>query len=331
MTLLEPSVGALVYAAESVDTFTPPKVEQTRNPKYPDDLLAKGREGWVTVNYMVNPEGEPYDVMVSATSGERDFERAAVAAIKRWRFSPAVLDGEFIDAGGMHRITFRVRGQEGASRGFSRNYKKMLSALFTQDREQADKYLDRLQRQDRNIYEESFYHLAIYNYAVQWGSEAEQYRALSRATFMDGGLGFLPDEALTSALFSELGLELKLGKLGQAVRTARQLLERELTPDRQAKVEQLLAQLEAAARSEQALVSVGRINQGYRFTHRLLKPSFSFTEVQGDIAELRLHCDKGYVGFIYEEGMTYSVAEGVGDCFLTAIGDPDTTFKLIES
>jgi len=246
-------------------------------------------------------------------------------------FTPASLGGADIDAGNMHHITFQLSGDSGASRGFSGNYKKLSRAVADGDQEAADKHLRRMEQQDRNIYEESFYHLSRYNYFVKWGSPVQQYGAISRATFMDRGQGYLPEQALTGALFSELGLELKLGKLGQAERTARQLLERELNPQQKDSVEQLLAQLQVAADSEQTLVSEGRIDQGYRFVHRLFKSSFSFTEVQGDIAELRLHCEKGYVGFVYEDGMTYSVADGVGSCFLTAIGDPDTTFKLIES
>ena len=66
------------------------------------------------------------------------------------------------------------------------------------------------------------------------------------------------------------------------------------------------------------------------YYHRLLKSQFSFSEVKGDIAELRLRCEKGYVGFIYKEGTAYESESGVGECSLQIIGDPGTTFKLLE-
>jgi len=52
------SLGA---GAAQIETFVPPKLKEVRNPKYPDDLRMKGREGWVTVNYIVSSEGKPYD------------------------------------------------------------------------------------------------------------------------------------------------------------------------------------------------------------------------------------------------------------------------------
>ena len=64
--------------------------------------------------------------------------------------------------------------------------------------------------------------------------------------------------------------------------------------------------------------------------HSLLRSRFSFTEVEGDIAELRLRCEKGYVGFIYKEEITFEVDEEAGECGLQVIGDPGTTFKLLE-
>ena len=74
----------------------------------------------------------------------------------------------------------------------------------------------------------------------------------------------------------------------------------------------------------------GKIDKANSFHHSLLRSRFSFSEVEGDLAELRLRCEKGYVGFVYQEGTAYEAEGGVGECSLQIIGDPGTTFKLLE-
>ena len=59
-------------------------------------------------------------------------------------------------------------------------------------------------------------------------------------------------------------------------------------------------------------------------SHRLFRSSFSILEVQGAIAELRLYCDKGFLGLVYH------VKEDWSYCFLVAFGDPGTTFSIVE-
>lgn len=51
------------------------------------------------MNFMVNPEGEPYEIEVTDFVGDEAFRKAALKAVETWRFEPAMLNGEAIDAG----------------------------------------------------------------------------------------------------------------------------------------------------------------------------------------------------------------------------------------
>lgn len=69
--------------------------EQARKPaKYPKDLCKAGIGGVVPLQAAVDGAGTAYDIQVERTSGNRDLDRAAVEAAKRWRYLPAVAAGK---------------------------------------------------------------------------------------------------------------------------------------------------------------------------------------------------------------------------------------------
>lgn len=62
-------------------------------PRYPPRALRRGESGTVMVQAAIGPDGVPTSVSVAQTSGSRLLDRAAVDAVERWRFEPAMLDG----------------------------------------------------------------------------------------------------------------------------------------------------------------------------------------------------------------------------------------------
>jgi protein TonB len=62
-------------------------------PEYPAKALAQKVAGAVTVEYTVAANGETRDVRIVESMPEGVFDRAALAAIKRWRYEPVVSGG----------------------------------------------------------------------------------------------------------------------------------------------------------------------------------------------------------------------------------------------
>jgi protein TonB len=62
-------------------------------PEYPMDALARRVGGVVQVAFVVDVKGEPRNIEVVAADPKGIFDRAAVAAVKRWRYEPVVVDG----------------------------------------------------------------------------------------------------------------------------------------------------------------------------------------------------------------------------------------------
>lgn len=59
-------------------------------PRYPTMALRRGERGTVIVSVEVGVDGLPASVDVATSSGSRLLDRAAVDAVRRWRFRPAM-------------------------------------------------------------------------------------------------------------------------------------------------------------------------------------------------------------------------------------------------
>jgi periplasmic protein TonB len=67
-------------------------------PKYPADALRSNQTGTVVVRVEVGADGEPTDVSVARSSRSRSLDRAAMQAVRRWKFRPAQQDGRAVAA-----------------------------------------------------------------------------------------------------------------------------------------------------------------------------------------------------------------------------------------
>ena len=78
-------------------------------PKYPADLLGRGREGYVDFEFTVDENGFVRDPVVVDGKGERTFEKEALAAVERFRYAPRFENGEPVAVEGVKtRITFEI-------------------------------------------------------------------------------------------------------------------------------------------------------------------------------------------------------------------------------
>ena len=65
-----------------------PKLAHMVQPEYPLDARRSGAEGWVNVSMSVMPTGNVVDPRVEQTSNGTMFNRAALAAVRRWKYQP---------------------------------------------------------------------------------------------------------------------------------------------------------------------------------------------------------------------------------------------------
>jgi TonB family protein len=57
-------------------------------PQYPQAARVRGLEGWVDLTLAVAPSGDVIDARVEEREGSRSFERAALFAVRQWKYEP---------------------------------------------------------------------------------------------------------------------------------------------------------------------------------------------------------------------------------------------------
>lgn len=279
---------------------------------------------------MIDPKGKPYDIAVVNSSSDTGLAKRAVEGVERWEYQPAMLNGEPIDAGMAILIKFALKGgKAGAGRSFVSRHRRFQKHIKKNDQTGAASELAKLEQMNRNLHEEAYFHLARYNYHQNWDPDPiKMYRSLTRAATMDRGRGFLPDDLLTKLLLVKLSLELDQNRLADAASTVRDLRERELTADQMVQIDGVHAQIDLIKQSNQSFVTKGVIrddNQGFQ---RLMHDRFQLRFSEGDIAELHIHCDRGYVGFVYKPDTVFTVRDDWRDYALLMIGTPETADTL---
>ena len=77
-------------------------------PEYPQKALEKGTAGVVTVDFIVDAKGESTNLQVSRSEPEGVFDKAATNAVRRWRYTPVVVDGAPVEVPTRAVIRFEV-------------------------------------------------------------------------------------------------------------------------------------------------------------------------------------------------------------------------------
>ena len=70
-------------------TWIQARYSDTPKPSYPESARREGREGRVLLRVLVDDRGRTKSVEINTSSGDEALDRAAVEAVKRWRFHPA--------------------------------------------------------------------------------------------------------------------------------------------------------------------------------------------------------------------------------------------------
>ena len=95
-----------VYIAPGVQTV--PLSGQTPPTRYPSEALRRGDSGSVLVRVEVDVNGAPAGVALVQRSGSRDLDRAAMEAVRKWRFMPAQRDGQAVASSLVIPIDFKA-------------------------------------------------------------------------------------------------------------------------------------------------------------------------------------------------------------------------------
>ena len=79
-------------------------------PQYPLDAARNGEQGWVDVEFTVDADGSVTNAHVTDAQPRRVFDRAALEAVDRWQFKPALINGKPTAVVLKRRVEFKLAG-----------------------------------------------------------------------------------------------------------------------------------------------------------------------------------------------------------------------------
>ena len=85
-----------------------PRLLHAPPPDYPRSALRSGASGEVLIRIDVGADGIPASLEILRSSRNRDLDRAALQAVRQWRFQPAVREGVAVAASVQQTVTFDV-------------------------------------------------------------------------------------------------------------------------------------------------------------------------------------------------------------------------------
>jgi protein TonB len=98
------SAGASAGGGETRDAIPISSIR----PRYPTTALRNNQEGWVDVQYTVNADGSVSNISVVSAEPRHVFDNAAIDALRRAKFSPAMRNGTATASQQQKRIEFKL-------------------------------------------------------------------------------------------------------------------------------------------------------------------------------------------------------------------------------
>jgi protein TonB len=104
-------ITASLGAGDGVTSFARPMGGYQRRPTYPESARRAGIEGVSTLRFQVREDGTVGAIDVERSAGANDLDRAAIAAVRMWRFEPARRGAQAVAVWVTLPVRFELKGR----------------------------------------------------------------------------------------------------------------------------------------------------------------------------------------------------------------------------
>jgi TonB family protein len=322
---------------ESAQSFVPAAVIDRSAPVYPGTELIRGREAWVEVDFCIDESGNPQNIVVLDGTGSEEFERAAVKAVRKWRFEPARADGKPTwQSNNQHLIRFAIdQNLRASSQRTKRQYHKLRNLIDNGDLQEADKLFRQLIDSDQlNLYETAKFWVQRVRYEAKVGDFPRMDLALHRATASGGE--WIDKPSYRELLALRVKVALKIADYTGALSAYRKLTDvsGEDSPP-VAELQPIVEELRTLVASDAVLGTPAEIrakggcygcDDSYFFTP--VRRQIALSDIAGDLRSLSIRCDNRRLESEISEDVEWHMPESWGTCSVQIYGEPGTTFTI---
>lgn len=320
--------------------FQPPVLKEGLIDKYSNYPASEGsmaRTGRVSVSFMVDKDGKPFEVMVEQANNPK-FIKATIKSILAGKYEPATLNGVPVEAHirSVERFNIGYNSRSGSVSTKNMNkYLKLFNAEIKRedpDQKSLSKYLKRMAGTKHGSQQaQRFLSYNRYVYALKFGNIGDQIDA-AREVILSANEGGLV-RAYPQVRLDLVGLLLNAGRLGEAwieYSEARRALQGDYRSNLIDSYAEKISQIEQIIGSDKAFargVQIGHL--GYTFVP-LVKSSFSFDEIDGKIDTLKLRCKRKFTELAFKAGEAYTIPRAWGFCQLQLLGEQNASANLTQ-
>jgi TonB family protein len=316
---------------EHIETIINAKPLERTPPKYPVDAARKSQEGWTRLSFVIDKEGNVVDPIIQDSSGVKSIDREALKAIKNWKYSPAMQNGEAIEQCQMQvQLDFKLSGEVGVTRKFMNAYRYIMETIKENKLDDAQQKLAELaESQKWNMTESAYFYFADAMYANKINDKKRELSSINRA-LAAGDDALNSKEKLLYMLERQFVLFTGATEYAAALATFAKIKEQKAAEQPILYYQPYADKIQALVHSDQPMVRHAQINDDGFMYHTLSRDSFSLALEQGALDEVQIRCANKRSRFTVAEQAQWKIPSSWGQCTIFVTGSPNSEFQVIE-
>ncbi|WP_298636432.1 energy transducer TonB [uncultured Umboniibacter sp.] len=322
--------------ARSVSEFIEPQIVRPVAPRYPRTELRREREGWATVSYVIDTEGNVAHAVIEDSSGSSHFEREALKAALKRKYEPAMLNGEPIEScDNSNMFTFEIgNSSQGGSSRFVNISNDAVEAYKAEDFVAFSEFVGQLDEMElTSFYEEANYRLLSgLNFEQQGDSISalsEYQRAISWGA-NDWGPDRLSADNTTILFQRAFAIMLDSQQYLDAVELAEKIPGELRNEEGLSSLLELAETLELRLAEQEYLIAKGDLSERGTWSYRLSRPVFEFAVESGEISAFELRCSGKYKRYDYQGQGAFTIPSTWGECSVRLEGQVNSQVSLYQ-
>jgi TonB family protein len=325
-----PSFAQTPDISEHIETIVNAKPLSRIEPKYPLSAARSGQEGWVKVSFVIDEKGNVVDPLVQDSSGIKSFEKEALRAMKKWKYSPAIQDGKPIEQCQMEvQMDYKMGGQSGVTRKFNNAYVKIVEAINSKAFEVAEKQLAEMADSQLWTHSESgYFWLADSMYAKEMNDIQRELVSVNRA--LSSGKDAFSAQTYFYLLNRQFILFVADTQYAKSMQTYKLILEQEDNTDVVAELSPYATKVQTILQSNEPLVRSAEIRKSGSSYHELSRESFALRVNEGELDEVQIRCANKRSRFTPSENSMWNIPSSWGKCTVFVTGTPKSKFDVVE-
>lgn len=266
-------------------------------------------------------------MLVENSSGESGFEQSALSAVKQWKYTAALENGEPVQSClNTVRLEFKMFGL--ISPRFALNYKKTAKLANPEDLEEFKSKIDELDAITKSNSEYYRLNFLKAQYAELSGDKLSQLNYTEKVLkSMDHGSKEIDKLPFYQRLYS---LYLSFNRIADALNLTDKILAIDEAKQYHQQYIEHKVKVENFLNSEELIVVKADIKKRKHWGFNLSRNKFSLADIEGTLTKLEIRCANKRHSYSIAENAMWNIPKTWQQCRVIIFGEDDTQFKLIE-